>query len=251
MTNIRVRVFPDFITQTTAAVSMASFVRERGIWLALVVVVMAVAEVAQSSISYTFGFGVLREPLGLDLGSFVRLGYYVRWGVMVFLVALWALKRKQLLFRLLVLVNAANTVILLAHTGFLTSELAGLSARTVKELLLDVVLLGISNILIFSVWYWVIDPPGVDHTQGPDEPWAFLFPQRAAEIPNFAGWQPRYIDYLFVAFTTSFAFSPTDTLPLTRTAKMLMLLQAAISVVTLTGIAGSAINILAGGASGR
>jgi hypothetical protein len=54
-----------------------------------------------------------------------------------------------------------------------------------------------------------------------------------------------------VAFTTSFAFSPTDALPLTRTAKMLMLLQAAISVVTLTGIAGSAINILAGGASGR
>ena len=51
---------------------------------------------------------------------------------------------------------------------------------------------------------------------------------------------------LFVAFTTSFAFSPTDTLPLTRRAKMLMQLQAAISVVTLTGVAGSAINILAG-----
>ena len=49
-----------------------------------------------------------------------------------------------------------------------------------------------------------------------------------------------------MAFPTSFAFSPTDTLPLTRRAKMLMLLQAAISVVTLTGVAGSAINILAG-----
>ena len=60
------------------------------------------------------------------------------------------------------------------------------------------------------------------------------------------GWVPRYADYLFVAFTTSFAFSPTDTLPLTRRAKMLMQLQAAISVVTLTGVAGSAINILAG-----
>jgi uncharacterized membrane protein len=53
-------------------------------------------------------------------------------------------------------------------------------------------------------------------------------------------------DYLYVAFTTSVAFSPTDTLPLTRRAKVLMLLQATISLVTLTGIAGSAINILAG-----
>ena len=80
-----------------------------------------------------------------------------------------------------------------------------------------------------------------------DEPWDFLFPQRASSLPHYQSWVPRYADYLFVAFTTSFAFSPTDTLPLTRRAKMLMLLQAAISVVTLTGIAGSAINILAGG----
>jgi uncharacterized membrane protein len=55
-----------------------------------------------------------------------------------------------------------------------------------------------------------------------------------------------YWDYLCLAFTTSFAFSPTDTMPLTRRAKMLMLLQSAISIITLTAIAGSAINILAG-----
>ena len=58
----------------------------------------------------------------------------------------------------------------------------------------------------------------------------------------------RKTDYIYLAFTTSFAFSPTDTLPLTRRAKMLMLLQATISIITLTGIAGSAINILAGSA---
>lgn len=59
-------------------------------------------------------------------------------------------------------------------------------------------------------------------------------------------WSPRYTDYLYLAFTASFAFSPTDTMPLTRRAKMLMLLQALISIVTITGIAGSAINIVAG-----
>jgi uncharacterized membrane protein len=76
--------------------------------------------------------------------------------------------------------------------------------------------------------------------------WEFLFPQRASSLPHYESWAPRYADYLFVAFTTSFAFSPIDALPLTRRAKLLMLLQAAISVVTLTAIAGSAINILAG-----
>jgi hypothetical protein len=109
--------------------------------------------------------------------------------------------------------------------------------------------MGVSNILVFSVWYRIIDPPGIEKSEDTSEPWAFLFPQRTQVLPNFENWCPRYLDYLFVAFTTSFAFSPTDTLPLTRTAKMLMLLQASISVVTLTGIAGSAINILAGTAS--
>src|SRR6516162_3050348 len=115
---------------------------------------------------------------------------------------------------------------------------------------LDIVLMGISNMLVFSIWYWIVDPPGVEGQQQPGKRWAFLFPQRASALPNFEGWQPRYADYLFLAFTTSFAFSPTDTLPLTRAAKMLMLLQATISIVTLTGIAGSAINILAGTAAG-
>jgi hypothetical protein len=53
--------------------------------------------------------------------------------------------------------------------------------------------------------------------------------------------------YHYIAFTTSVAFSPTDTLPLIRRAKLLMLLQATVSLVTITGIAGSAINIPAGG----
>jgi uncharacterized membrane protein len=79
-----------------------------------------------------------------------------------------------------------------------------------------------------------------------NEPWDFLFPQRGADLPFYESWVPRYTDYLYLAFTDSFAFSPTDTLPLTRRAKLLMLLQATISIITLTAIASSAINNLAG-----
>ncbi len=128
--------------------------------------------------------------------------------------------------------------------------LGGLSAQNVDEMLLDVVLMAVSNMLIFSV---VLGDRPAGRPRGNLGGRAVGFPvPRSAQgpLPNFEAWQPRYADYLFVAFTTSFAFSPTDAPPLTRTAKMLMLLQAAVSVVTLTGIAGSAINILAGG-SGR
>ena len=230
---------------------MIDFIRRRGLSLALVVLIMALAALAQGSISYTFAFGVLRGPLGLNLARLTELGYLVRWGVLALMAGLWFFARKQALFSLIIIVNAFATLTLLTHTGFLASVLAGLSAKTVGDILLDVVLMGISNILIFSVWYWVIDPPGVEDDPRENEPWAFLFPQRGAPLPHFEQWQPRYGDYLFVAFTTSFAVSPTDTLPLTRAAKMLMLLQATISVITLTGVAGSAINILAGAASAK
>jgi hypothetical protein len=126
------------------------------------------------------------------------------------------------------------------------ATLFGFCSQAIGALMLNVVLMVLSNILIFSIWYWIIDPPGVEEVPRTDEPWDFLFPQRASSLPHYESWIPRFADYLYLAFTTSFAFSPTDTLPLTRRAKMLMLLQSAISVVTLTGIAGAAINILAG-----
>jgi hypothetical protein len=142
---------------------------------------------------------------------------------------------------------------LLAHTGALIVVLFGRASEAVDALILDAVLSGARRIrarrpgrLIFSIWYWTIDPPGVDEISRKDERWDFLFPQRGSALPKYDSWSPGYADYLFVAFTTSFAFSPTDTLPLTRRAKMLMLLQAAISIVTLIGIAGGAINTLAG-----
>jgi uncharacterized membrane protein len=106
--------------------------------------------------------------------------------------------------------------------------------------------MSVSNILIFSIWYWIIDPPGVQNESRDKEPWAFLFPQRGSLLPHYESWSPRYADYLFIGFTTNFAFSPTDALPLTRSAKMLMLLQAAISVVIVIGIAAGAINALVG-----
>ena len=226
--------------------NVQSYLRRRGIALALLVLVMYLIALTQGAISYTLTFGQLKGRLwhGVDLFAFVQ--YTIRGILLLTMTALWLLDSKRALLRMVVAANSLFTVVLVTNTGFLMAILAGLSSRAVGALIADVVLVAVSNILIFSIWYWIIDPPGVIEDQPDRRPWAFLFPQRGSVLPQYESWIPRYGDYLFVAFTTSFAFSPTDAMPLTRTAKMLMLTQSAISVVTLTGIAASAINILAG-----
>ena len=201
---------------------MIAFFLSRGVWLAAVVAIMFAISLAQGAISYTMAFGPLSGFLPNDRSAIATVLVVLRFGLVALMAALWATRRKRALFRVIIVANAVNA------------------------LLLDVVLMATSNILIFSVWYWIVDPPGVGEVPRADEAWDFLFPQRAGTIPNYESWVPRYGDYLFVAFTASFCFGPADAPPLSRRAKAIMLLQAVISVTTLTAIAGSAINILAG-----
>jgi hypothetical protein len=119
------------------------------------------------------------------------------------------------------------------------------------RMLLSATVLWSSNVLIFASWYWRLDAGGPHardmhgaHTDG-----AFLFPQMALdpELRRDMGdehWRPGFVDYLFLAFNTSTAFSPTDVPVLSRWAKLLMMLQASISLATLALLAARAVNIL-------
>ena len=226
---------------------MTTFFRDRGLSLAAVVLILLAISVAQGAISHTLAFGPLWGFLPRDPSAIATVLLTLRSGLVAVLVLLWILKRKHALFRAIIVANTLFTGALMVHTNALIAVLFGSASEALHTLILDVTLMSVANILIFSIWYWIIDPPGVEEISRADEPWDFLFPQRGNSLPHYASWAPRYSDYLFMAFTTSFAFTPTDTPPLTRRAKMLMLLQGAISVVTLTGIAGGVINILAGG----
>jgi hypothetical protein len=109
----------------------------------------------------------------------------------------------------------------------------------------------ITNVLVFALWYWRLDAGGPHgresrpgHTEG-----AFLFPQMTMlpEAKSAAGqqtWSPNFLDYLFLAFNTSTAFSPTDTPVLGRWGKALMMLQSIISLTVLALLAARAVNIL-------
>jgi hypothetical protein len=226
---------------------MPEFFRTRGPSLSMVVFVLLIIVLLQGSISYSTTFGAMSRFIpGLE-DSPVAGGWL---GLRVILIAvallLWLVTRKRHLFRAIIITNGLLTLGLFINMSALLDALRRFSPKAVESLIVDVFLMAVTNILIFSIWYWIIDPPGIDETKSEDAPWEFLFPQRGASLPHYESWAPRYTDYLYLAFTASFAFSPTDTLPLTRRAKMLMLLQSALSIITLTAIAGSAINILAG-----
>ncbi len=101
------------------------------------------------------------------------------------------------------------------------------------------------NILIFTLIYWLVDSGGPDarlnrRAQYPD----FDFPAMDESAPVPPDWQPGIIDYLFLGFTTSTAFSPTEAMPLTSRAKLLVIVQSSISLITIAIVAARTINIL-------
>ena len=125
--------------------------------------------------------------------------------------------------------------------------------ESATELLTSAAVLWAINVIVFASWYWRLDAGGPNarerreaHTRG-----AFLFPQMAITPPSSdvslaeeEGWRPSFVDYLFLAFNTSTAFSPTDVPPLSPLAKLAMMLQSLISLTTVVVLAGRAVNIL-------
>jgi hypothetical protein len=120
-----------------------------------------------------------------------------------------------------------------------------------ETLLVSAASLWATNILVFALWYWRLDAGGphkrdkrARHSNG-----AFLFPQmmmseKALREAGQQGWSPNFIDYLFLAFNTNTAFSPTDTPALTRWAKGLMMLQSLLSLLIIALLAARAVNLL-------
>lgn len=170
---------------------------------------------------------------------------------LVLLVALtWSLPRQQLVafnmhrevtLALFAVIGIGNGLALLA---LLAGILDG-REQDGSELLVKGGALWATNVIAFGLWFWTVDRGGPVRRVEPDPPPPdFEFPQM--DSPQFAepDWHPRLFDYLYVSFTNSIAFSPTDTMPLTRRAKALMLVEAAASGITVLLVAARAVNIL-------
>ncbi|GHF59474.1 hypothetical protein HNQ07_003864 [Deinococcus metalli] len=143
-------------------------------------------------------------------------------------------------FGLIALLNVANLLSLL----LLVESLLHGSKATGRLLLVDALDIWVTNIIVYALWYWELDRGGpLQRQSGAAARRDWLFTPMT--LPDGGqSWHPTFVDYLFLSFTNATAFSPTDTLPLTPAAKVLMMLQAGISLLTLALVASRAVNIL-------
>jgi hypothetical protein len=141
-------------------------------------------------------------------------------------------------------VSVANGISLVLLSHYLLNH--GLHAHRGQghQLIIAGSAIWLTNVLIFSLWYWEVDRGGPGRrAAGCDNSPDFLFPQMT-EGRLCPGWRPQFVDYLYVSLTNAAAFSPTDTMPLSGQVKMLMGLQSLISLVTIGLVVSRAVNIL-------
>jgi hypothetical protein len=148
--------------------------------------------------------------------------------------------RRDFSLALIAIISFANaaSMVLVANDLIQGSDIPG------KNLLLAAGVIFITNIFIFSIWYWELDSPGLTGLHKHDSEPRFLFPDMQYKVKETKGWEPTYFDYLYLSITNSTAFSPTDTMPLTHGVKALMGLQAFIALATVVLVTARAVNIL-------
>jgi uncharacterized membrane protein len=155
------------------------------------------------------------------------------------------IQRGKLLRWLALALTAIVSLVNLASLTLLIRELLRGKGGGGDSLLLDAAAIWLTNMIAFALWFWSLDRQGpasqsVDEHGPPD----FLFSAMLRDAGSKAGWRPGFVDYLYLAFTNATALSPADTLPLTGRAKLLMMLEACISLLTIAIVAARAVNIL-------
>jgi hypothetical protein len=146
--------------------------------------------------------------------------------------------------RLAITLTAVVTAMNFGALARLIEAILAGHAASGRTLLMDAVNIWATNVIIFALWFWALDRGGpagqlLGSARGND----FIFTQQqpGGRYPN---WSPGFIDYLFLAFTNATAFSPADTFPLTTRAKLLMMAESGISLVTIALVASRAVGIL-------
>ncbi|HSX46211.1 MAG TPA: DUF1345 domain-containing protein [Candidatus Saccharimonadia bacterium] len=152
-----------------------------------------------------------------------------------------SLARRLNVFLLILIASIANAYALVQ----VVSKLLQSGVTDGRALILTSINIFVTNIIIFALWYWEMDGGGPGERQRIAKyEQDFLFPQHQHEDYRHPEWKPTFVDYLYVSSTNAMTFGPADTKPLTRRTKMLMLIQATISLITVALVAARAVGIL-------
>ncbi len=160
------------------------------------------------------------------------------------------MRRHDAVHRLGLAISGIQTLFLMSAVVLMVANITNKN-QTALDFLQAAGVLFPTNILVFALWYWRLDAGGPHmrdiagcHVQG-----EFLFPQMTMDwetrkMTGQASWTPGFVDYLFLAFNTSTALSPADTAALSRLSKVLMMIQASISLTVIVLLAARAVNML-------
>lgn len=216
-----------------------------GAWALFVILVILLI---QNALSVSLSIGQITPSI---IDQFIsnsvqnRLWQVIKILAFVPALAFWLADRRKLLTGAIILSNGLLTFELFFTTVLMVSTLDLTAPAGASGLILDTVLVGVNNVLSFSLWYWLMDAPHARaHEDRTNARWDLLFPQRANTIRGYESWYPVYSDYLFLALITATTFGPADTVPLSRRAKILMGMQVIIAFVTISVLAARALSIL-------
>lgn len=204
---------------------------------------------------YQMGLAILLA-IGLQIVTPNALAIHPRWllpaleGVMLLGVGIAnpgrisrhssAIRRVTLLLAGAISFANAWSLVLLIH-----GLVVGTAGKNAAQLLLAGATIWGTNVIVFSLWYWEFDRGGPGaRAEGRERYTDLLFPQMSMPHVVHEEWEPQYFDYLYTSFTNAAAFSPTDTMPLSRWTKMLFLVQSSVSLVTAALVVSRAVNIL-------
>ena len=160
-------------------------------------------------------------------------------------VIVWRFGSKKSVLRVIILYTLISTALLGASLLFLILNLQSYSASQALILMKDGLVIWWMTALTFSLWYWLLDSGwaenmGMKDTERSD----FLFSQQINKLPGWEDWSPSHIDYLYLGFNTNTAFSPTDVMPLSPRAKVLMMVQSTLALIIVGTVVARALSIL-------
>ena len=200
--------------------------------------------------------GAVLIAIGLMLALPTRVANHPRWVLpglaVLLLIGVFVAKSGRVQRRSRVLRIASLSLIAVmsvsnaASAGRLVVDLVRAAGiRDPGQLLLTGAAIWLTNVIVFGLWYWELDRGGPVERAAGSKPYPdLLFPQMSSPECTPAGWEPAFVDYVYLSFTNAMAFSPTDVMPMTRWTKLTMLTQSVISVITLVLVIARAVNIL-------
>ena len=214
-------------------------------------IALAVIGIINWIVSDVLNFSALVSQLDIDLSGFkqvanVLLPEFGLFGTL-FAIALicWLLDWDRVTRAVFFIANSIATFLVANYAFDLLFSITKRSGnRDAAFLLIDAVLVWLMNLIVFTIWYWMLDRGGPDRRATPDERRAdWLFPHDQQAIPGWEDWKPGFSDYLYAAFAYSASFGPNDIQVLSQRFKYLTMLQIMLSLMVVVMIAARAINL--------